>query len=107
MSITAGSAKRSGERATQFVRRERPRCRHAGRARETTTGIVAYYGRARAGADRVIDEVEPDELGTAWFGDKVSMRWVLHMVEESARHAGHMDIMRELLDGATGDHRPE
>jgi uncharacterized damage-inducible protein DinB len=75
---------------------------------ETTTGIVDYYGRARAAADRVIDEVDPDDLGTAWFGDKVSMRWVLiHMVEETARHAGHMDIMRELLDGATGDHRPE
>jgi uncharacterized damage-inducible protein DinB len=27
---------------------------------------------------------------------------VLHMVEESARHAGHLDIARELLDGATG-----
>jgi hypothetical protein len=26
-------------------------------------------------------------------------------IEETARHAGHMDIVRELLDGATGDHR--
>jgi hypothetical protein len=36
----------------------------------------------------------------------VSLRWVLiHMIEETARHAGHMDILRELIDGATGDHR--
>lgn len=74
-------------------------------AHETTADIVAYYGRARAAADRVIDEVDLDTTGTAWFGDAVSMRWVLiHMIEETARHAGHMDIMRELIDGATGDH---
>jgi hypothetical protein len=36
------------------------------------------------------------------------MRWVLiHMIEETARHAGHMDIVRELIDGKTGDHRPD
>jgi uncharacterized damage-inducible protein DinB len=34
----------------------------------------------------------------------VSLRWLLvHMIEETARHAGHLDIMRELLDGTTGD----
>lgn len=59
-------------------------------------------------ADRVIDEVDIDDCGTAWFGDPVSLRWVLiHMIEETARHAGQMDIMRELIDGATGDHRRE
>ena len=72
---------------------------------ETTADIVEYYGRARAAADRVIGELELDDVGTAWYGDTVSMRWVLiHMVEETARHAGHMDIVRELIDGATGDH---
>jgi uncharacterized damage-inducible protein DinB len=75
---------------------------------ETTEEIVAFYGRARAAADRVIGELEVDDLGTAWFSDPVSMRWVLiHMIEETARHAGHMDILRELIDGATGDHRRE
>jgi uncharacterized damage-inducible protein DinB len=74
-------------------------------ANETTADIVEYYGRARAAADRVIDELDLDAVGTAWFGEAVSMRWVLvHMVEETARHAGHMDILRELIDGATGDH---
>jgi hypothetical protein len=28
------------------------------------------------------------------------------MIEETARHAGHVDIVRELIDGTTGDHRP-
>jgi len=73
---------------------------------ETTEDIVAFYGRARAAADRAIDETNLEATGAAWFGDQVSMRWVLiHMVEETARHAGHMDILRELIDGATGDHR--
>jgi hypothetical protein len=32
-----------------------------------------------------------------------SVRWVvLHMIEETARHAGHLDIARELIDGQTG-----
>ena len=73
---------------------------------ETTADIVAFYGRARSAADEVIDELAVDDLGTAWFGDTVSMRWVLiHMIEETARHAGHMDIVRELIDGAAGDHK--
>ena len=72
---------------------------------ETTADIVAYYGRARSAADEAIDELDLEVTGTAWFGEAVSMRWVLiHMIEETARHSGHMDIMRELIDGATGDH---
>jgi uncharacterized damage-inducible protein DinB len=75
---------------------------------ETTADILAFYGRARAAADRVIDEVGLEETGTAWFGDPVTMRWVLiHLVEETARHAGHIDILRELIDGRAGDHRPD
>jgi Protein of unknown function (DUF664) len=57
--------------------------------------LVAFAGPGTHGA------------GT-WSGNRVSMRWVLiHMVEETARHAGHADIVRELIDGATGDHRPD
>jgi uncharacterized damage-inducible protein DinB len=75
---------------------------------ETTGEILEYYGGARAVADRVIDELDLDDVGTAWFGESVSMRWVLiHMIEETARHAGHMDIVREIIDGATGDHPPD
>jgi Protein of unknown function (DUF664) len=71
---------------------------------ETTADIVEFYRRARAAADAVILELDVDDVGTAWFGDPVSLRWVLiHMIEETARHAGHLDILRELIDGATGD----
>ncbi|WP_432194870.1 DinB family protein [Streptomyces sp. bgisy027] len=72
---------------------------------ETTQQIVEFYDRARAAADRVIAGRALTELGRpAWRDVEVSLRWVLvHMIEETARHAGHMDILRELIDGATGD----
>jgi uncharacterized damage-inducible protein DinB len=74
---------------------------------ETTDDVLSFYGRARAAADQVIDELELDDTGTAWTGATVSLRWVLvHMIEETARHCGHADITRELIDGATG-YRPE
>jgi uncharacterized damage-inducible protein DinB len=74
---------------------------------ETTEDILAFYGRARAAADQAIAELDVEDAGTAWFGEAVTMRWVLiHMVEETARHAGHVDILRELIDGMAGDHRP-
>lgn len=74
---------------------------------ESTAELVAFYGRARAAADQVMAELDLDDTGTAWSGETVSLRWVLvHMIEETARHAGHLDILRELLDGSTGDHLP-
>jgi hypothetical protein len=70
---------------------------------ETTEDILAFYSRAREAADQVITELDLETTGTSWGGDTVSLRWVLvHMIEETARHAGHADIIRELLDGATG-----
>ncbi|MFF7990959.1 DinB family protein [Kitasatospora xanthocidica] len=37
-------------------------------------------------------------------GEEVTLRWILaHMVEEYARHNGHADLLRELIDGATGE----
>ena len=72
---------------------------------ESTADILAFYARATAAADQVIDELDVEDTGTAWYGETVTLRWVLiHMIEETARHAGHMDIVRELIDGATGDH---
>ena len=70
---------------------------------ESTEDVVVFYGRARVAADEVITELDLDDTGTSWSGGTVSLRWVLlHMIEETARHAGHADIVRELIDGATG-----
>jgi len=40
--------------------------------------------------------------GVAPAGRAVGLDAVLHMIEETARHAGHLDIARELTDGQTG-----
>ncbi|MGW2957455.1 DinB family protein [Streptomyces sp. NPDC001220] len=74
---------------------------------ETTQQIIDFYGRARAAADAVITGRPLEALGRPdWRDHPVSLRWVLvHMLEETARHAGHIDILRELIDGTTGDHR--
>lgn len=37
-------------------------------------------------------------------GDRFSLRWILlHMLEETARHNGHADLLREAIDGSTGE----
>ena len=70
---------------------------------ESTQDILDYYARARAEADKAIEELDLEDEGTSWRGDKVSLRWVLlHMIEEVARHAGHADIVRELIDSKVG-----
>jgi Protein of unknown function (DUF664). len=45
-----------------------------------------------------------DECRVDHHGQRVSLRWVLvHMIEEYARHNGHADLLRQCLDGSTGD----
>ena len=45
-----------------------------------------------------------DDTATSERGREFSLRWVLlHLVEETARHLGHLDLLRELADGRTGE----
>ena len=54
-------------------------------------------------ADRIASEHELDDAGSG-RGNPVSLRWIYaHMIEEYARHNGHADLLRERIDGATGD----
>jgi hypothetical protein len=56
---------------------------------------VAYGDQVLASLS--LDEVVPDE------GGQMSIRWlVVHLIEEYARHNGHADFLREVIDGATG-----
>lgn len=77
-------------------------------ADEPTKDILDFYARARTAADEAIRGLDIDATGTAFAffdGATVSLRWALiHMLEEVARHAGHADILRESIDGFTGDH---
>jgi hypothetical protein len=69
----------------------------------TIEGLLAEYdlacqaSREAAAGFALEDTVPHSRLG------RVSLRWIyVHMIEETARHAGHADILREQIDGATG-----
>lgn len=67
--------------------------------------LVAMYESACEKSREVV--ATADSLGEMSEKDtrrgKVSLRWILlHMIEETARHAGHADLIRERIDGATG-----
>jgi hypothetical protein len=73
---------------------------------ETTEEIVANYRAATAAADRSIVELDLDATGRHHTGITVSLRWMLLTVLlDTARHAGHADIVRESIDGAAGSNR--
>lgn len=75
-------------------------------AEEASADIVAFYRRAWAFADETINDVDLEHVGhVPWWGERgaVTLRTVLiHMIAETARHAGHADVVRESLDGAAG-----
>lgn len=72
---------------------------------ETRDDIVAGYLRAWELADATINELPLDAVGRVpWWGDSaVTLHSVLvHVTAETQRHAGHADIIRELIDGSAG-----
>jgi uncharacterized damage-inducible protein DinB len=78
---------------------------------ETLAGVLDLYDGIARETEAVIAGIPdlgqqvPVPRGVPWFPADVeawSVRWVLlHLIEETARHAGHADIIRESLDGAT------
>jgi uncharacterized damage-inducible protein DinB len=65
--------------------------------------IVTFYTDETAQVDAVLDRAASFDLPSSGNLRPTTLRWaVLHLIEETARHAGHMDITRELLDGKTG-----
>lgn len=76
-------------------------------ADETRHQIVALYRRVWAHSDVTIDTLALDAVGhVPWWPEghsEVTLHTILvHMIAETNRHAGHADIVRELIDGMTG-----
>ena len=74
---------------------------------ETREQIVGLYHRAWAHADTTIEELPLDAVGTvAWWPPERRQttlhRILVHVIAETNRHAGHADIVRELIDGVVG-----
>jgi uncharacterized damage-inducible protein DinB len=78
---------------------------------ETLADVLASYDTATKQTDAIIAGIGdlgqpvPIPQDAPWFPKDVeawSVRWVLlHLIQETARHAGHADIVRESIDGAT------
>jgi len=73
-----------------------------------TEVILSRYVEACDSSRRIVEQAESlDEMADrkSW-GRPCSLRWILvHMIEETARHAGHADLIRESIDGEVGDFR--
>jgi hypothetical protein len=74
---------------------------------DTVEGVLATYRTDTDHARRItaaapsLDDLSARDVD---FYGHVSLRWILvHMLEETARHAGHLDLMCEQIDGRTGD----
>jgi hypothetical protein len=66
---------------------------------ETKDDILAQYGRACDATDQIVDELELDEVGE-YVGRTESLRArLIGLLAETYQHAGHADILRELIDG--------
>lgn len=68
--------------------------------------LAAYEAQCEASRRAVASAASLDAPSAVehWHFKTVSLHWiVVHMIEETARHAGHLDILRELTDGRTAD----
>ena len=82
-------------------------------ADETREEIVELHEFSAAHSDATIEALPLDAPGVVpWWGDRRDVtlhQMLVHMCVETARHAGHADIVRELIDGCRGEPagRPE
>lgn len=77
---------------------------------ETRERIIGLYRRAQAHADATIQALPLDAPGRVpWWpadrGEVTLHRILVHVIGETSRHAGHADIVRELIDGSAGVRR--
>jgi uncharacterized damage-inducible protein DinB len=74
---------------------------------ESREAIVGLYRRVGAQSDETVDGLALDDIGQVpwWPAERRQVtlhRILIHMIAETDRHAGHADIVRELIDGAAG-----
>lgn len=76
------------------------------RAEDDAATVIAAYQATIARSNEIIaacTDLEAIAARNFTAPEPMSMRWILvHMIEETARHAGHADILREQIDGTIG-----
>ena len=72
--------------------------------RQTVAEAFADWRRAIEVSRRVAAAHKLDDTFENKHGKRISLRWVMvHLIEEYARHNGHADLLRETIDGVTGE----
>ena len=72
-------------------------------ATDTIESVSALYREEIARSREIVAGASLDDLSKEQDRGPRTLRWIMvHMIEETARHAGHADILRELTDGAIG-----
>ncbi|MHB8438825.1 MAG: DinB family protein [Acidimicrobiales bacterium] len=70
---------------------------------DSLASIVADYRQECERSSKAIEHAEPGDSARG-EGMAFTLRWALaHMIEETARHCGHLDLLRERIDGHTGE----
>jgi hypothetical protein len=70
---------------------------------ETLAGIVADYQAECERSREIVRSAGLDDVARS-DGMEFTLRYALvHMIEETARHCGHLDLLRERVDGVTGE----
>jgi hypothetical protein len=72
----------------------------------TLADALATYWQEIASADRVYASASLDSIGLDARDDRprYSLRWIyVHLIEEYARHCGHADLIRQVIDGSAGE----
>jgi hypothetical protein len=86
----------------RFAGRDVPLAGDAAGPGDSLASVAAEYRAAWLVTDAIVAAASLDDSCAGPDGP-VRLRWVLmHLLEETARHAGHADILRELIDGSTG-----
>jgi hypothetical protein len=76
---------------------------HTVRPGDTLAAALDRYRETWASSDAIVAAAGLEDLARLEPEDPVNLRWILgHLLEETARHAGHADVLRELIDGRTG-----
>ena len=71
---------------------------------ETVESVGALYDAECEAARRIVEGASLDDVAAKKKERGYTLRWiVLHMIEETARHNGHADILREAIDGKIGE----
>lgn len=73
-------------------------------AASAETDFAKYVAECAAADDAACGHFLDETFVHPRTGERMDLRWIyLHMIEEYARHNGHADLIRELVDGVTGD----